>query len=1658
MEDPKDFQLLDDDDDVTSSPLFDLNFNLNISNSSNNKNPNNKNGQEASSSTTFKSSSRNEPTNSLTRGGSLGSSDASRYKYNISPNRPPASGSSAASLDIKPIERPRSHSPLKMKGIEDYIKYHAQNRVATGGAKSQVNSNKITMNLKMDDLLANSGKNESYQVLSDFDFLNSDMSSDVGDLRGKSNRKRSLEQYNNAVGPNAFKQMENSNFMRKRSDEKENEGDEDEDENDDDNEDDEKSYIKDEDDAKHNLKYKYVASYRKDETTGSFQEKSRITFEGKSETADKENYSLPDRSTALVSTSQRAPPPPPPPLISSNYSSSTASSSIAAVQSQVQSALEALLNNSKKLENKLDKIDDMTISGASFYDFSSNIAPVSSEPQRQQQQETKEKNSDEQQKQSSFTSETPTIKKKNESFFNDILTKSDDLIAQTQSKLERLSKLDTVNKPLAPKPTAPVAQPKPKPVASPLPNSFAPQSAQSQIQTAANANVSDSSSAASSAAAATATTNNLNNRIPSPGALAVGDGSSSINNSKSLIDLKATTPLESNVQTPSEADSIAPISQIDLLFDINNDSFNLNTEPIRQGSSYFDLIGLNKTEDATTADANLTTGSQMKPSLPSELFNLFEVSNTGVVLSGSAHSTPRSQTPSGSSAPPTPFGEEQPYPIVSDLPVANAEVEQIEDLGQAKAELELKLEPEPIPPIDILITEPLNEKDDNNIVPEGLFNLKHEIPYDQSRPHSPSFVHNDQVAPVVSQAASPSFPISQTTTEPASVASALSELDLNFFIDKAATPPPAITSTTSVRPATTSPNTNVSPTSIVRSRPTTPATRSSRPPSPPIPVSAATVARSRPTSPLPRVSPETIPELEIIDDILNAEKNRISAEVKPETKRKVKSKPKERIRTYKISDGSSTGGEQASSSSSSDDEEQEMKFQIRIRPKPKMGSGSTYNSGNESDTSELRATPAAFVPLLPRPPSTQKEIEELRQRRMSGGSETGSTRRSLKDDESSDEEIAKSSIGKQQQPHVGENAQRKDSVQSEFNLELPDADDSLPLVDFHEKCELDNYPDGSYGCMLLVRQPFRNPTLMYKNALQKITEVRTWTECLVRLVDAGPSTKKLLFYNAHDLLSLATELDTTLEKLLNYKFTPNREAKLDTVSNTGEDDDEKSIPGKAKDSTPKRDESEILKRISPFHEIELKASYKFSELSLQQYDTYTKIHTFKLQEIIFKELFQMRPDRLMALPERFFKRFTKPKATSLLDHTPLPFEICKFAHMNYKYLRSFLLLLQDVFWQLPTITRKLQREQQLKDIQQQPASASMSISSAAASLFSLGANKPINNPTLSSVTSSHTREEITIKVVDEYKCKLNSECRIVEHKSRTRVFLITFLNAPDPIIEVGLNDCLRHGKEVVGRYDIIPIKTEQWISPEMFEINENILDKEEFEKTHCLRCVQMPDNLLVEIMRFRTRPRRNYELPLQVRCFMAIVERLVEIRIECTVAGTYYSKVNETHCEDIEIRFPLPDVWVYLFRVEKRFRYGAVHSSKSKFGKIKGLDRLLVHKQGGQGAMMEASCGMAKYEQAFKSLVWRIEQLPVKNKGKLFFYRLTSFCYFYFYFFFFYFLVLINLDIYKTHMLICKLHLQEYDKMPEKYEDIAYVQYSIPICAASKCQVIMRFY
>ena len=300
------------------------------------------------------------------------------------------------------------------------------------------------------------------------------------------------------------------------------------------------------------MKYKYTATYKKDET-GSFKEQSKIIFENKNDI----------RQTMPLRPKPPLPPPPPPPLsphppsslnIQSNWNEPVIDfQSSESAKNQLAMALEALRNNSKKLESKLDKIEDVT-----------PVSNVYNEPVVK-----KNKNDEE-------------IKKKNDSFFNDILTKSDDLITQTQQKLDRLNKLDSAYKSNAPtKPMAPIVdKPKPSPVPSPIPSS-SPSPSPSP------------------------------NFLPADSSLM--PNSSNINNSASLIDLKSfETPLANE---PNSHTSLIT-TDIDILFDSNENTFSLNAEPLKTGESYFDLIGISSNSAAVNNSASNSK------SLPRELLTL----------------------------------------------------------------------------------------------------------------------------------------------------------------------------------------------------------------------------------------------------------------------------------------------------------------------------------------------------------------------------------------------------------------------------------------------------------------------------------------------------------------------------------------------------------------------------------------------------------------------------------------------------------------------------------------------------------------------------------------------------------------------------------------------------------------------------------------------------------------------------------------------------------------------------------------------------------------------------------------------------------------------------------------------------------------------------
>lgn len=249
--------------------------------------------------------------------------------------------------------------------------------------------------------------------------------------------------------------------------------------------------------------------------------------------------------------------------------------------------------------------------------------------------------------------------------------------------------------------------------------------------------------------------------------------------------------------------------------------------------------------------------------------------------------------------------------LANSIPSFTAEVKKQQPIFAQSPVIE-SVPPMQTPCVEILVTEPLNEKDDNNIVPDGFFNLKHEIPYDQSRPHSPS-----TTPPRTSRSTSDlrdfvsSLNSKIESTFPAAFQAAFEEP-----AKKVAAPPP---------------------TPKVSRRVVTPA--------------APLIGRPRPKASSAAATPTGESAYSNIYEF---------GESMYEARKKKKTTNKPKVTTYRSSSGnvsSASGGEAESESSSSSEEEDEQQIKVQIRPK-----GNASAAGSELDLSSVEAALNAFFP------------------------------------------------------------------------------------------------------------------------------------------------------------------------------------------------------------------------------------------------------------------------------------------------------------------------------------------------------------------------------------------------------------------------------------------------------------------------------------------------------------------------------------------------------------------------------------------------------------------------------------------------------------------------------------------------------------------------
>ncbi|XP_051476167.1 stonin-2 [Apus apus] len=378
----------------------------------------------------------------------------------------------------------------------------------------------------------------------------------------------------------------------------------------------------------------------------------------------------------------------------------------------------------------------------------------------------------------------------------------------------------------------------------------------------------------------------------------------------------------------------------------------------------------------------------------------------------------------------------------------------------------------------------------------------------------------------------------------------------------------------------------------------------------------------------------------------------------------------------------------------------------------------------------------------------------------------------------------------------------------------------------------------------------------------------------------------------------------------------------------------------------------------PFREFKLEINHEISERKLQNYDENGRIHSVRLDRTTYKE-----------------KKKYQPKPA--IAHTAEREQIIKLGTTDYEDFLSFISAVQDTLMKLPA-----------------------------------------SSTDLSTVGLNYQEEEITIDVRDEFHGILaKGDGVILQHSVLTHIYVLSFLSGLAEC-RLGLNDILIKGNEIVARQDIMPTTTTKWIKLYSCQFH-SCVDEDVFNNSRVILFNPL-DACRFELMRFRT-VFAEKTLPFTLRTAASISGAEVEVQSWLMMSMGFSSNhdpLTQVPCENVMIRYPVPNEWV------KNFRRESVLGEKSLKAKVNKGATFGSTSMSGSEPVMRVTLGTAKYEHAFNSIVWRINRLPDKNSASG-----------------------------HPHCFFCHLELGSDREVPSSFVRYVDVEFDMPTTSASKATV-----
>lgn len=279
----------------------------------------------------------------------------------------------------------------------------------------------------------------------------------------------------------------------------------------------------------------------------------------------------------------------------------------------------------------------------------------------------------------------------------------------------------------------------------------------------------------------------------------------------------------------------------------------------------------------------------------------------------------------------------------------------------------------------------------------------------------------------------------------------------------------------------------------------------------------------------------------------------------------------------------------------------------------------------------------------------------------------------------------------------------------------------------------------------------------------------------------------------------------------------------------------------------------------------------------------------------------------------------------------------------------------------------------------------------------------------------YEEQEIHLDILDSFWGKVTKEeGKLVESAVITQVCCLCFLNGPAECF-LALND-LELQKRDERYFEKEPEKRGIDILNYHFH---TCVNAEEFERSRIIKFVP-PDACRFELMRFRT-SREGDELPFSVKSIVTVQGAYVELQafVNMTPAAQRSPYAGSLRsCNNIMIHFPVPAQWIKALWTRNLQRQ---KSLKAKMNRRACLGSL---QEPESEPVIQVTVGSAKYESAYRAVVWKIDRLPDKNTSP---------------------------D--QPHCLSYKLELGSDQEVPSDWDPFATVQFSMSEACASRTEV-----